>query len=163
LLNAGIPMEIGSDGPLNPDLWIMAAVLHPANPATRLALANAVHAHTTAVLPGRANRFRQKDSRGDQRIEALTSIHPVLPGAARAVDANPLLDIAGGIRASGAIEVRANKAFEDIPRGGSYRRKARGLAHERGISNTRPRKPRSKPTAISPLIAAVLDNICSKV
>jgi predicted amidohydrolase YtcJ len=46
LLEAGIPLAIGSDGPLNPYLNIMFAVLHPVHPAEALTLEEAVEAYT---------------------------------------------------------------------------------------------------------------------
>lgn len=46
LLAAGIPVAIGSDGPLSPFLNLMLAVLHPNNPAEALSLEQAVRAYT---------------------------------------------------------------------------------------------------------------------
>jgi len=46
LIEADIPVAIGSDGPPNPFLNIMFAVMHPVNPAEALTLAQAVRAYT---------------------------------------------------------------------------------------------------------------------
>ena len=47
LLDAGIPVAIGSDGPMNPFLNIMAATTHPTNPKEALTREQAVSAYTT--------------------------------------------------------------------------------------------------------------------
>jgi hypothetical protein len=47
LLEAGIPLAIGSDGPLNPGLNLMMATLHPNNPAEALSREQAVQAYTS--------------------------------------------------------------------------------------------------------------------
>jgi predicted amidohydrolase YtcJ len=49
LLDAGIPLAIGSDGPMNPFLNIMAAVTHPTNPKEALTREQAVSAYTTGA------------------------------------------------------------------------------------------------------------------
>jgi predicted amidohydrolase YtcJ len=46
LVDAGIPVAIGSDGPMNPFLNIMAAVTHPTNPKEALTREQAVSAYT---------------------------------------------------------------------------------------------------------------------
>src|SRR5690606_22811109 len=46
LIEAGIPVALGSDGPPNPFLNIMFAVMHPANPAEAITVAQAVRAYT---------------------------------------------------------------------------------------------------------------------
>lgn len=46
LLNAGIPVAIGSDGPNNPYLNIMFAALHPTNPAEAIGREQSVIAYT---------------------------------------------------------------------------------------------------------------------
>jgi len=46
LLKAGIPVALGSDGPLNPYLNMMFAVTHPANPPEALTREQAVTAYT---------------------------------------------------------------------------------------------------------------------
>src|SRR5207245_1679687 len=46
LLTAGVPIALGSDGPMNPYLNIMLAVTHPANPAEALDRVQAVLAYT---------------------------------------------------------------------------------------------------------------------
>jgi len=46
LLDHGIPLAIGADGPMNPFLNIMAAVTHPANPKEALTREQAVTAYT---------------------------------------------------------------------------------------------------------------------
>ena len=46
LLAAGIPIALGSDGPMNPYLNIMLAVTHPANPGEALTREQAVAAYT---------------------------------------------------------------------------------------------------------------------
>jgi predicted amidohydrolase YtcJ len=47
LVDNGIPLAIGSDGPMNPFLNIMAAVTHPTNPKEALTREQAVSAYTT--------------------------------------------------------------------------------------------------------------------
>ncbi len=47
LLQYNVPLAIGSDGPINPYLNIMMAVLHPDNPAEALTVEQAVTAYTT--------------------------------------------------------------------------------------------------------------------
>jgi len=46
LLDHGIPLAIGADGPMNPFLNMMAAVTHPANPKEALTREQAVTAYT---------------------------------------------------------------------------------------------------------------------
>jgi predicted amidohydrolase YtcJ len=46
LLQAGIPVALGSDGPLNPYLNIMFACMHPFRPAEALTVEQAVIAYT---------------------------------------------------------------------------------------------------------------------
>lgn len=46
LLNAGIPLALGSDGPINPYLNIMFACMHPFRPAEALSVEEAVIAYT---------------------------------------------------------------------------------------------------------------------
>ena len=46
MLKAGIPVALGSDGPLNPFLNMMFAVMHPTNPAEALTLEEALVAYT---------------------------------------------------------------------------------------------------------------------
>jgi predicted amidohydrolase YtcJ len=46
LLDAGVPLALGSDGPLNPYLNIMFACLHPSRPAEALTREQAVTAYT---------------------------------------------------------------------------------------------------------------------
>ncbi|MEO7134667.1 MAG: amidohydrolase [Vicinamibacterales bacterium] len=46
LLDNGIPLAIGSDGPMNPFLNVMAAITHPANPKEALTREQAVTAYT---------------------------------------------------------------------------------------------------------------------
>ena len=46
LIEAGIPIAIGSDGPLNPFLNILFAVTHPINPAEAITVEQAVTAYT---------------------------------------------------------------------------------------------------------------------
>ena len=49
LIDAGIPFAIGSDGPMNPFLNIMAAATHPTNPKEALTREQAVTAYTTGA------------------------------------------------------------------------------------------------------------------
>jgi predicted amidohydrolase YtcJ len=46
-LAAGVPLALGSDGPINPFLNIMLAAQNPANPGEALTIAQAVRAYTT--------------------------------------------------------------------------------------------------------------------
>jgi predicted amidohydrolase YtcJ len=49
LLDAGIPLAIGSDGPMNPFLNVMAASIHPANPKEALTREQGVAAYTAGA------------------------------------------------------------------------------------------------------------------
>lgn len=57
LIDAEIPMGIGSDGPLNPFLGLYAAVKHPARPEEALSLEEALRAYThgSAVAEGKGH------------------------------------------------------------------------------------------------------------
>ncbi|MCY1268799.1 N-substituted formamide deformylase [compost metagenome] len=57
LLDAGIPVGIGSDGPLNPFLNLLAAIQHPARPHEAMSIADAVRAYThgSAVAEGKGD------------------------------------------------------------------------------------------------------------
>src|SRR5262249_6033521 len=46
LLEAGIPLALGSDGPLNPYLNLLFATTHPGRPSEALTIAQAVEAYT---------------------------------------------------------------------------------------------------------------------
>jgi hypothetical protein len=46
LLRAGIPVAFGSDGPLNPFLNLMLAIMHPDNPGEAVTLQEAVQIYT---------------------------------------------------------------------------------------------------------------------
>ncbi|MGB8194676.1 MAG: amidohydrolase family protein, partial [Chitinophagaceae bacterium] len=58
LLKAGIPVAIGSDGPLNPYLNIMFACMHPSNPKEAISVEEAVIAYTktSAYAEGRDDK-----------------------------------------------------------------------------------------------------------
>ena len=58
LLAAGIPLAIGSDGPMHPGLNIMFATLHPANPKEALSREEAVAAYTAGSAFA---EFREKE------------------------------------------------------------------------------------------------------
>ena len=58
LLDAGIPLAIGSDGPMNPFLNIMGATTHPANPKEALTREQAVSAYTTGSA---FSEFKEKE------------------------------------------------------------------------------------------------------
>ena len=58
LVDAGIPLAIGSDGPMNPFLNIMAAVTHPTNPKEALTREQAVTAYTAGAAFA---EFREQD------------------------------------------------------------------------------------------------------
>lgn len=58
LLKQGIPLAIGSDGPMNPFTQIMAAVTHPANPKEALTREQAVTAYTAGSAYA---QFEEKD------------------------------------------------------------------------------------------------------
>jgi predicted amidohydrolase YtcJ len=47
LHEAGIPLALGSDGPLNPFISLMAAVTHPARPGEAISMADALIAYTS--------------------------------------------------------------------------------------------------------------------
>ncbi len=46
LIDAGIPVALGSDGPMNPFLNIMFATIHPSNPKEAITREQAVRAYT---------------------------------------------------------------------------------------------------------------------
>ena len=46
LIEAGIPFALGSDGPLNPYLNLMFAVMHPARPSEAITIEQAIEAYT---------------------------------------------------------------------------------------------------------------------
>jgi predicted amidohydrolase YtcJ len=58
LINAGIPVALGSDGPMNPYLNIMFACMHPFNPKEALSVEEAVIAYTktSAYAEGADNK-----------------------------------------------------------------------------------------------------------
>jgi predicted amidohydrolase YtcJ len=58
LLAAGIPLALGSDGPMNPFLNIMAATTHPTNPKEALTREQAVTAYTAGSAFA---QFKEKD------------------------------------------------------------------------------------------------------
>jgi predicted amidohydrolase YtcJ len=58
LLDQGIPLAIGSDGPMNPFLNIMAAATHPTHPQEALTREQAVSAYTTGAAFA---EFQEKD------------------------------------------------------------------------------------------------------
>jgi predicted amidohydrolase YtcJ len=58
LLAAGIPVALGSDGPMNPFLNIMLALVHPANPAEAITSQQAVQAYTAGSAYA---EFAEKD------------------------------------------------------------------------------------------------------
>jgi len=58
LLDNGIPLAIGSDGPMNPFENILAAITHPANPNEALTREQAVSAYTTGAAFA---EFQEKD------------------------------------------------------------------------------------------------------
>ncbi|WP_137823471.1 amidohydrolase [Pseudomonas sp. D(2018)] len=57
LLDTGITVGIGSDGPLNPFLGLLAAVQHPARPHEAMSMENAVRAYTrgSAIAEGKGD------------------------------------------------------------------------------------------------------------
>jgi predicted amidohydrolase YtcJ len=57
LVEAGVPVGIGSDGPLNPFIGLMAAVLHPARPSEAIDMEMAVRAYTwgSAIAEGKGD------------------------------------------------------------------------------------------------------------
>ena len=61
LIEAGIPFALGSDGPLNPYLNIMFAVIHPARPYEAMTREQAVEAYTR----GSAYAEFQEDEKGE--------------------------------------------------------------------------------------------------
>jgi predicted amidohydrolase YtcJ len=58
LFDAGVPMAIGSDGPLNPFLGLFAAIVHPSRPEEAATLEEALIAYTygSAVAEGQGER-----------------------------------------------------------------------------------------------------------
>ncbi len=61
LIEAGIPFALGSDGPLNPYLNIMFAVIHPGRPSEAITREQAVEAYTR----GSAYAEFQEDEKGE--------------------------------------------------------------------------------------------------
>ena len=70
LVAAGIPVAIGSDGPLSPFLNIMFATLHPVNPAEALSREEAVVAYTRGSAFA---EFAEKD-KGHLSVGALADL-----------------------------------------------------------------------------------------
>ena len=58
LLDAGIPIALGSDGPMNPFVNIMLAASHPANPKEALTREEAVAAYTAGAAFA---EFKERD------------------------------------------------------------------------------------------------------
>jgi predicted amidohydrolase YtcJ len=58
LLAAGIPVALGSDGPMNPYLNIMLACMHPSNPPEAITREQAVIAYT---LTSAYAEFQEKE------------------------------------------------------------------------------------------------------
>jgi predicted amidohydrolase YtcJ len=58
LLDAGIPLALGSDGPTNPYLNILFASMHPNNPAEAISREQAVMAYTSGSAYA---EFAEKD------------------------------------------------------------------------------------------------------
>jgi predicted amidohydrolase YtcJ len=58
LLDAGIPLALGSDGPINPYLNILFASMHPNRPAEAISREQAVMAYTTGSAYA---EFAEKD------------------------------------------------------------------------------------------------------
>jgi predicted amidohydrolase YtcJ len=70
VLAAGIPIALGSDGPLNPFLNMMFAVQHPINPAEALTVEQAVVAYTA----GSARAERREQEKGALRPGLLADL-----------------------------------------------------------------------------------------
>ena len=70
LLDHGIPLAIGSDGPMNPLLNIMAAVTHPTNPKEALTREQAVTAYTA----GSAFAEFQEQQKGQLAVGMLADL-----------------------------------------------------------------------------------------
>jgi predicted amidohydrolase YtcJ len=62
LLEAGIPLALGSDGPMNPFLNIMFATTDPANPAEAITREQAVRAYTAGLRSQNSRRCRRVSS-----------------------------------------------------------------------------------------------------
>jgi predicted amidohydrolase YtcJ len=97
LIAAGIPIAIGSDGPLSPFLNIMFATTHPVNPAEALSREEAVVAYTRGSAFA---EFAEKD-KGQLSVGALADL-AVLSGDLFSVPAeqlpriNSVLTLIGG-------------------------------------------------------------------
>jgi predicted amidohydrolase YtcJ len=70
LVDAGVPLAIGSDGPMSPFLNIMAAVTHPANPREALTREQAVSAYTTGAAFA---EFKEKE-KGQLAVGMLADV-----------------------------------------------------------------------------------------
>jgi predicted amidohydrolase YtcJ len=70
LVDAGIPLAIGSDGPMSPFLNIMAAVTHPTNPREALTREQAVTAYTTGAAFA---EFKEKE-KGQLAVGMLADV-----------------------------------------------------------------------------------------
>lgn len=70
LLDNGIPIAIGSDGPMNPFLNIMAAITHPTNPKEALTREQAVTAYTA----GSAFAEFQEKQKGQLAVGMLADL-----------------------------------------------------------------------------------------
>ena len=70
LLDNGIPVALGADGPMNPFLNIMAAVMHPSNPKEALTREQAVIAYTS----GSAFAEFQEKQKGQLAVGMLADL-----------------------------------------------------------------------------------------
>ena len=71
LLEAGVPLAIGADGPMNPFLNIMAATTHPANPKEALTREQAVTAYTSGSAFA---EFQGKGQKGQLALGMLADL-----------------------------------------------------------------------------------------
>ena len=70
LLDAGVPLAIGTDGPLNPFVQIIGAITHPANPKEAISREQAVTAYTAGSAFA---EFQEKD-KGQLAIGKLADL-----------------------------------------------------------------------------------------
>lgn len=71
LLEAGVPVALGGDGPLNPFLNLMLAVIHPGNPPEALSLEQAIVAYTRGAAWGEG-REQEKGTLAPGMLADLT-------------------------------------------------------------------------------------------
>lgn len=97
LLSAGIPLALGSDGPMNPFLNIMFATTHPVNPSEKLTREEAVTAYTRGSAFAEFAESRKGMLRADMLADLAVLSQDIFTVPAEALPATEsVLTIVGG-------------------------------------------------------------------